>query len=180
MFFSLHRQTFRNNVVVIKVQRALLSAVTTNKQKLIARYTTVPLKLFRIVGSNNKVILREKEKQFSKGSRSYDYTASSDALLHPAPLDDYFIGPNGASLRPAGGQMWEILSTQTGVVKVIEIPEGTHLPPDMVILHEHTDHYSLQTTKSIKPSVFSKNVTEFLSKFEVYPKEVYFERYPFC
>ena len=179
MFVSLHRQAFRNNALVSKVQRALLSDVTKNKQKIIARYTTVPLKLFRIVGSNNKVILREKEKQFSKGSRSYDYTASSDGLLHPAPLDDYFMGPNGASFRPAGGQMWEILSERTGVVNVIEVPEGTHLPPDMVLFHEHTDHYSLQTTKSIKPSVFSKNVTEFLSKFEVYPKKEYFERYPF-
>ena len=180
MFVSLHRQAFRNNVLVSKVQRALLSAVTKNKQKIIARYTAVPLKLFRIVGINNKVILREKEKQFSKGSHSYDYTASSDGLLHPSPLDDYFMGPNGASFRPAGGQMWEILSQRTGaIVNVIEVPEGALLPPDMVILHEHTDHYSLQTTKSIKPSVFSKNVTEFLNKFEVYPKKVYFERYPF-
>ena len=116
MFVSLHRQAFRNNVLVSKVQRALLSAVTKNKQKIIARY----------------------------------------------------------------GQMWEILSQRTGaIVNVIEVPEGALLPPDMVILHEHTDHYSLQTTKSIKPSVFSKNVTEFLNKFEVYPKKVYFERYPF-
>ena len=134
MFVSLHRQAFRNNALVSKVQRALLSAVTKDKQKIIARYTTVPLKLFRIVGSNNKVILREKEKQFSKGSRSYDYTATSDGLLHPAPLDDYFFGPNGVSLRPAGVPS-QLSARSRNILNAVFSPKPSNFHPTLWITY---------------------------------------------
>ena len=37
---------------------------------------------------------------------------------------------------------------------VIELPKDLILPETLVMIHEHGDHYSLQTTQSIKPDEF--------------------------
>lgn len=73
-----------------------------DRQQIIARYTDrFPTALFRICGKSRSIVLREYAVQTSKGSRSFDVTLAEDGLIHPSPLDDIFIGPNGASLRPA-------------------------------------------------------------------------------
>ena len=146
--------------------------------KILNRYSVIPLKLFRIVGATKKVVVREKTKQFDKGSRSFDYTIGADGLIHPAPLDNTFIGPNGASFRPASINMWDFLSQRKGITYVVEVPEGSILPPELVMLHERDDHYSLQLTTPMKPTVFNKRINDYLANFEVYPKSTYFERYP--
>lgn len=36
----------------------------------------------------------------------------------------------------------------------MELPKDLILPDHFVMIHEHTDHYSLQTRQSIEPSEF--------------------------
>ena len=133
------------------VRRIVRGNTLAMNQKIRGRYTeTVPLTLFRICGKSRNIVLREYAVQTAKGSRSYDLTLAEDGLVHPAPLDDVFIGPNGASLRPAGINMWDIVSSRAGITNVLEIPEGVKIPEGLVLLHEHGDHYSLQCTKPMK------------------------------
>ncbi|KAI8817765.1 uncharacterized protein EV422DRAFT_539870 [Fimicolochytrium jonesii] len=54
-------------------------------------------------------------------------------------------GPNGASVRPNGAFLQEVVRGFRGKNTTIwRIPAGTDLPPDLVLLHEHTDHHSIQ------------------------------------
>ena len=47
-----------------------------------------------------------------------------------------------------GPKLQEIVRTFDGRNPLVfRIPKGVHLPDDLCILHEHTDHYSLQCTK---------------------------------
>eukprot|EP01039_Chlorochromonas_danica_P005313 gene5315-5848_t len=148
-------------------------------QKILGRYTdTVPLTLFRICGKSRNVVLREHAVQMAKGSRSYDLTLGEDGLVHPAPLDDVFIGPNGASLRPAGINMWDIVSSRRGITNVLEIPAGVKIPEGLVLLHEHGDHYSLQGTKPMKRKALEGIMNQFIADFPFYSKEEYFQKYP--
>lgn len=54
------------------------------------------------------------------------------------------------SLRPGGFNLGEIIANYKGAVQIIEIPKSFKLPPELILLHEHSDHYSLQTTAPIK------------------------------
>jgi hypothetical protein len=146
--------------------------------KIIGRYSVLPIKLFRITTKNKSIRLREQGKQLARGSRAFDYTISPDGKIHPAPLDGTFCGPNGASFRPATINMWDILSKTKGNTYVLELPEGTKLPDELVMLHERDDHYSLQCTVAMTPDQLSKRMNAFISSFEAYPKETYYERYP--
>jgi hypothetical protein len=150
-----------------------------NSQQIIARYTdVVPISLFRICAKSRNVVLREYEVQIAKGSRSYDVTLAKDGLIYPAPLDNVFIGPNGASLRPAGINMWDILSERKGVTNVLEVPKGTKIPEGLVLLHEHGDHYSLQCTAPMKRKALETLMNSFVKELPFYPKNDYFDKYP--
>lgn len=162
---------------VSALRAASTAASGQSPSKIVARYTVTPIKLFRICGAKKSIVLREHAKQLAKGSRAYDYTGRPDGLIHPAPLDGTFIGPNGASFRPATINMWDVLSQRKGA-NVIEIPENSQLPEDLVMLHERDDHYSLQGTRPMKPSELTKKMNAWIEKFEMYPKDTYFERYP--
>lgn len=154
-------------------------ALQNAQKKIIGRYTnSVPLTLFRICGKSRNIVLREYAVQRAKGSRSYDLTLGEDGLVHPAPLDGMFIGPNGASLRPAGINMWDILSSREGITNVLEIPEGVKIPEELVLLHEHGDHYSLQCTKPMKRNALEGIMNEFIADFPFYSSEEYFNKYP--
>lgn len=60
---------------------------------------------------------------------------------------------------------------------VFKIPEGTALPDGLVLYHEHTDHFSMQTSVACLPQELNKKLTEFVSQFSFYSKEDYFRRY---
>lgn len=144
----------------------------------LTRFRVFPMDLFRICQAK-KVTLREFEAQKKKGSRSFDYILNEDKLIH-ASVGDTFVRPNGLSLRPRGINMWDILSTWAGRGKtnVLVIPQGTIIPDDLVLIHEHGDHYSLQTTISRTPRDLNSSLTKFMDPFEMMTKEEYFERYP--
>jgi hypothetical protein len=72
----------------------------------------------------------------------------SDGLIHPK-LGDFFESPNGMSVRPRGPNMWEILDKFRGPCNVWIIPQGTPLPKELVLIHEHNDHFSVQTAGTI-------------------------------
>ena len=150
--------------------------LSTEKPKISGRFTTIPVDLFRIETAA-KINLREKTKQQLKNSMSYDYTVAADGLIHAA-IGDFFIGPNGLSLRPAEVNNWDIISSYKGKFKIVCLPKGLKLPTELILLHERGDHYSLQTAISCPIEDLNKRMTELLKPLERMTKEDYFKRYP--
>ncbi len=149
-------------------------------RSIIARYTThFPLTLFRFK-TGKSVSLRDYESQKSKGSRSYDLVLK-DGLYQPSPTDsNVFIGPNGASLRPNTMNLHELLDTfsKSKNARIIVIPQDTKIPSHFVLLHEHTDHYSLQTTTPITLKEFNQLLEDFLSQFQTLTISEFADLYP--
>ena len=52
------------------------------------------------------------------------------------------------------------------------------MPSGLILLHEHSDHYSLQTIEPISLNALNTLLTKFLSIFPVITKQQYFEKYP--
>jgi hypothetical protein len=52
------------------------------------------------------------------------------------------------------------------------------IPEGLVLVHEHGDHFALQTTVSITPAGLNKKMTTFLSSFKRYTKDEYFDSFP--
>jgi len=125
------------------------------------------------------VKLRDYFVQTAKASKSYDYVPAEDGLIHPRdPADGRFMGPNGMSLRPPGIMISGYIAT-IPKIRVLEIPAGTPIPPTLVLLHEHSDHYSVQTTEVVTPDVFNARLTEWLNKYaEKYDRDAFQTRYP--
>jgi hypothetical protein len=71
----------------------------------------------RLSNAMKQVVIREKKAQQAKGLHSYDYTATSQGTIEPAPLSDVFIGPNGLSLRPAGRAMCELVTSKRALLR---------------------------------------------------------------
>jgi hypothetical protein len=75
--------------------------------------------------------------------------------------------------------MWDILSSYNSPrSKVTIVPEGAVLPDNLVLLHEHGDHYSLQTTEVCTLDQLNSRITKFLKPFEEIDRETYFTRFP--
>jgi len=91
---------------------------------------------------------------------------------------DYFVTPNGLSLRPAGINNWDIIWTYKGKFRVVYIPAGVEIPEGLVLILERGDHYSLQTTVSISLQELNKKMTDFLKPFERLSREEFSERFP--
>ncbi|KAK0463147.1 uncharacterized protein EV420DRAFT_1158643 [Desarmillaria tabescens] len=146
---------------------------------LLGRYDYLPCELFRI-NASKKIILRDYNKQIESGRISYDLRTHEDGLVHPKP-GPMFEGPNGASVRPNGAFLQELVRTFRGKNTVIyRLPEGTKLPSDLVCLHEHTDHHSIQCAVPMTLRELNAKVTEFCHKYgEAMTKEEFVERYPF-
>lgn len=163
---------------------ALLTSVRRQVRAMssmaIVRHTVTPLQLFRVQAGKN-VILRDYASQMAKKSQSFDLRLNEKGLVLPLPVDQtnftgndltfrfageliYVTGPNGASLRPGGYNMGEILLRYRGKFNLIQIPAGIvstalcvkswvdwfagiAIPAGLILIHEHSDHYSLQTTE---------------------------------
>ena len=144
---------------------------------LLGRYTAAfpPLDLFRFAG---RVQLRERGAQAALKRTSFDYTLGADGLVHPATTA-HFIGPNGCSLRPAGPTLYELVAHRRGDARVVLIPGGTPMPPGLVLLHEHSDHYSLQTSAPCKPAELNARLNAFFKSLPtVLTRDEYLQRYP--
>ncbi len=146
-------------------------------RQIIARYTgKLPLTLFRIqVG---ELHLRDFKTQKAKGSSSFDVTIKEDGLYHPAPSNGVFIGPNGASLRPNSLVMHELLDNFPDFARIYIIPKDTPLPNYFALLHEHSDHYSLQTSIPVSLHQYNMRLVQFFDKLEYMSIQEFIQNYP--
>lgn len=132
-------------------------------QRIIGRFTTVPTKLFR-VQTGVGVKLRLEAAAIAAGHHNFDVTGQRDGLIWPRdPEEPLFLGPNGMRMRPLGSTLALIL----GVLdrgRVFEVPEGTSLPSELVLLHEHKDRYALQPTERMTLEALNAALTRFLDQ----------------
>eukprot|EP01088_Endostelium_zonatum_P007279 TRINITY_DN194_c0_g1_i1.p1 TRINITY_DN194_c0_g1~~TRINITY_DN194_c0_g1_i1.p1 ORF type:complete len:163 (-),score=9.33 TRINITY_DN194_c0_g1_i1:45-509(-) len=127
-------------------------------------FRKLPKTLYR-VNNGRTISLRDYDSQSLKGRVSYDLHLHGDLVL---PLEDstHFKQPNGLSLRPDTPFMNELIrkfKSKNGVV--FTLPEGLELPEELILYHEHSDHYSIQTTKPVTLNDFNHNLTEFFAKY---------------
>lgn len=145
--------------------------------KLLGRFAVFPCDLFR-VQAGRSVSLRDREKQTALGRFSYDLELHEGKVL-PAVGGD-FIGPNGMSMRPPTKYFFEIAAGFHGNPFIFKIPEGTSLPDTLTLLHEHTDHYSLQTAVPCSLSELNVRLSSFLKDHgEVLTIAQFAERFPY-
>ncbi|KAF5120365.1 hypothetical protein E5D57_013719 [Metarhizium anisopliae] len=59
---------------------------------------------------------------------------------------NFAVAPNGASMRPNSPYQQSLVSWRFrgSDMIVYSVPKGTGLPDDLVLVHERSDHYSLQ------------------------------------
>jgi hypothetical protein len=129
---------------------------------IISRFKQVPITLFRIQ-SRLEVSLRDHATQMAAGRTSYDLKIGADGFVHPAQ-GDTFTGPNGMSLRPDTETMLLIAKKYKGNATVFRLQEGLTLPEGLIILHEHSDHYSLQTDRPILLETLNEKMTSLLNE----------------
>jgi hypothetical protein len=105
--------------------------------------------------------------------------------VHPSPLSDVYIGPNGVTLLTEGINLWDILAgmededvDEKKVVNVIEIAEGSEIPDGLVLLNEKADNYSLQCSRPMTIEELEKHINKFFENFPIYDKSEYFNKYP--
>jgi len=152
-------------------------------KRLIGRYTgTLPTSLFRIQNGVD-VKLRPEALARAAGRLSYDITEQPDGLVWPVdPKEPLFRGPNGMSMRPLGHMLSVIVGTfKASRAMVFEVPEGTPLPPELLLLHEHTDHFAVQPAERMTLTAFNAALTRFLAqdavrKFKDIPS--FYKAYP--
>jgi hypothetical protein len=136
------------------------------------RFTQLPLTLYRIQ-AKPQVNLRDFALQMAKGRTSYDLKTVDGMVL---PMEgDTFHTPNGMSLRPNSDTMIGILENFRGSPRVYSIPVGTTLPDGLVVFHEHSNHYSLQTTVPIPLPDLNDKMTDFLAGCISVTKEQFLE-----
>ena len=155
--------------------RGTMATTAQVKSLLIGKFSKCPLPLYRIQAGKG-VKLRDYDKQMALNRRSFDYTLR-DGLIQPMTASEFFEGPNGMSLRPGGPVLGEVIANFRGNV-IYCIPEGFEFPDDVILFHEHTDHYSLQTKVPIKPSALEQKFTRIMEQCELLTKDDYYRRFP--
>ncbi|KAJ7696699.1 hypothetical protein B0H17DRAFT_1168043 [Mycena rosella] len=158
-------------------------AAQAGSRPLIARFapgTPLPVDLARVQSGLN-VRLRDYETQKALKRFSYDLKVQPDGLVHPADGPN-FIGPNGCSMRePLSPTFQEVVRNFRGSnVGVFVINKGTILPETLTLLHEHSDHFSLQCTRPMALDELNEELTKFVTTHaRVLNKEEFDEEYPF-
>jgi hypothetical protein len=132
-----------------EVTGALYTAEFQDDRFHVARYCKVPLNLYCL-----SLRICEKNVAEKKGLLKYDYEVSSRGLIEPSPVSNTFVGFNGLSLKPSGRFLFELVALGRRNSRVIEVPEGTEIPGDLILLHDGDDFYSLQPTLPMKPTKF--------------------------
>jgi hypothetical protein len=135
--------------------------------------TILPLTLFR-VQARLPVTLRSYDSQLALGRPSFDLKLRNGIVI-PVPPNSPFKTPNGMSLRPASDSLRQILLNFRGNPHIYTLLTGLKLPDGLCVYHEHTDHYSLQTTIDIKLDQLNENLTQFLKTLPYQTKEQFLE-----
>lgn len=150
------------------------SHTNTMSNSIVKRIKTLPYTLYRIQ-SKLPVNLRDYAEQQARGRESFHLKTDDQGLVHPAK-GDTFIGPNGLSLRPPSDSMYEIAKKWRGSPTVYRLSATLELPDHLVILQEHSDHYSLQTTEPVPLYEFNHRLTEFLESLPSQTLEQFIEQ----
>ena len=145
-----------------------LSMSTSSKMMNVKRYEIVPCTLYR-VQAKLPVRLRNYDEQMALGRTSFDLKVI-DGLVRPA-VGPEFTGPNGMSLRPAGDVVRNTVAKLKNAVTVYSFLPGTPLPDNLLLLHEHSDHYSLQVREPMTFDEYNHALTEFLKTLPSQTKE---------
>lgn len=134
----------------------------------VKRFTVVPQTLYR-VQAKLPVNLRCFDKQMALGRSSFDLKVQ-DGLVRPAE-GPTFTGPNGMSLRPASDVMKRIVENFVGTPTIYTLIPGLALPDKLLLLHEHSDHYSMQVREPMSLDDFNQTLTLFLKTLPSQTKE---------
>ena len=73
--------------------------------------------------------------------------------------------------------MASILREFRGDPTVYRIQEGTTMPSGLVLIHEHTDHYSLQVSEQMLLTEFNAKLTAFLQTLPHATKDAWLAAY---
>eukprot|EP01087_Luapelamoeba_hula_P007389 TRINITY_DN1816_c0_g1_i1.p2 TRINITY_DN1816_c0_g1~~TRINITY_DN1816_c0_g1_i1.p2 ORF type:complete len:119 (-),score=14.60 TRINITY_DN1816_c0_g1_i1:37-393(-) len=103
------------------------------------------------------------------------------AKCYPLPKTFGREYSNGASLRPNTPMLQEVIRNFRGRhTTVYRLPQDTPIPDDLILLHEHTDHFSLQCAVPMTLSELNKKLTTFCQKHgEKLTKQGFCDKYPF-
>jgi hypothetical protein len=137
-------------------------------------YHRLPITLYRIQ-PKLPVGLRDFAIQQQLGRTSFDLKVH-DGFVKPLSDSSKFTTPNGMSLRPVGENMLKILSAFKGEPLVYRLHEGLELPKGFIVYHEHTDHYSLQTSEDISLEKLNSKLTDFLKSMPSQTKSQFFSQ----
>ena len=141
------------------------------------RFYQFPVTLYR-VQPRLPVFLRDYEIQKSKKRLSFDLKLHN-GLVNPME-GDTFHTPNGMSLRQSSPKLASIVENFRNIsntMRVYRMQEASKVPQDMVLILEHTDHYSLQVSKPMSLDEFNNALTEYLSGLPSMSKEEFVEFY---
>ncbi|KAI0530188.1 hypothetical protein GGR58DRAFT_524912 [Xylaria digitata] len=143
---------------------------------LISVFRSFPKQLFRV---NNGRYVKVRAQQQNRNV--YDIVAQ-DGRVEPKALNPHtYIAPNGASMRPNSPYQQSLVSSRFRGPKVIvyAIARGTQLPDDLVLVHERSDHYSLQPGAPMSVDDLYSKITDFMWKAaRAYTREQWLEAFP--
>ncbi|KAI0467839.1 hypothetical protein F4859DRAFT_517707 [Xylaria cf. heliscus] len=143
---------------------------------LITVFKRFPKELFRV---NNGRHVKVRVQQ--PGRHVYDILAQNDQVEPKALNPQVYVGPNGASMRPNSPYQQLLVSSRFRGpdVVVYAIAKGTQIPDDLLLIHERSDHYSLQPGVSMSVDDLNSKITDFMWKVaRVYTREQWLEVFP--
>ncbi|KAI8721662.1 hypothetical protein NCS52_00308300 [Fusarium sp. LHS14.1] len=143
---------------------------------LISVFGKFPKELFR-VNNGPQIKLRV----LRPNRHIYDIVPENGLALPKALNPSSYIAPNGASLRPNSQYQQSLVSWRFrgNDTIVYSVPEGTTLPDDLLLVHERSDHYSLQPAMAMAVDDLNTKITQFLmNNAMVLTREEWLEVYP--
>ncbi|KAI1497262.1 hypothetical protein F5X99DRAFT_397641, partial [Biscogniauxia marginata] len=124
-----------------------------------------PLELFLMYDGRRRFKLRVPPPMISG---AYDI-AVKDGLVEPKALDpSTYEAPNGLALRPNSPVQQSLVQALPSGIMVYAFSRGTHIPEDLLLLHEQSDHYSLQPAVRMTINELNGKITSFI-KHQGYP-----------
>ncbi|KAI1078583.1 hypothetical protein F5B20DRAFT_547651 [Whalleya microplaca] len=145
--------------------------------KLIATFRRFPKELFR-VNDGRQIKLRVWSPQRRE---VYDIFAENGRVEPKALNHATYVAPNGASMRPNSPYQQALVSWRfkSQNMVVFGVPEGTELPEDLLLVHERSDHYSLQPARSMTIDDLNGKISLFMAEHaRVFNRDQWMKAYP--
>ncbi|PMD61573.1 uncharacterized protein K444DRAFT_587759 [Hyaloscypha bicolor E] len=128
----------------------------------IASFKVTPLEIFR-VNKGPSIFLREWAAFPPQRFTIFDLHTYEGKVLPKALNKATYQLPNGASMRPNGRYQQALVRRLAGRDWIVySIPKDTPLPEELILVHEHTDHYSMQPAIEMSLEDLNQQVTQFL------------------